>query len=135
MPVEPDTNLVCIAVNPSGNRSLARMNAFGRRLFRHFALDPAASNVHCQFIGSHTSMLRRNLSAAAARRMARKLGFDADTFVITVRDAALEADHVFLLRHTLMNPWLSDDSERGDMLGRYCDYLEQAIAQTLRDGA
>jgi len=135
MPVEPDTNLVCIAVNPSGNRSLARMNAFGRRLFRHFALDPAASNAHCQFIGSHTSMLRKNLSAAAARRMARKLGFDADTFVITVRDAALEADHVFLLRHTLMNPWLSDDSERGDMLGRYCDYLEQAIAQTLRDGA
>ena len=79
-------------------------------------------------------MLRKNLSAAAARRMAHKLRFDADTFVVAVRDAEIEADHVFLLRHTLMNPWLSDDSERGDMLGRYCDYLEQAIAQTLQDG-
>jgi hypothetical protein len=38
---------------------------------------------------------------------------------------------VFLLRHTLMNPWLADDSERGDFIGRYCEFLERAIAQTL----
>ena len=30
MPVEPDTNLVCIAVNPAGNNSLARMLAVER---------------------------------------------------------------------------------------------------------
>jgi glutamate/tyrosine decarboxylase-like PLP-dependent enzyme len=132
MPVEPDTNLVCIAVNPAGNRSLARMNAFGRALFRHFALDPAQPQAS-EFIGSHTSLLRRNLSAAAARRMARKLGLDADSFTVAIGDAAIDADHVFLLRHTLMNPWLSDGSERGDFIGRYCEFLERAIAQTLAE--
>ena len=110
------------------------MNRFGRALFRHFALDPARPQA-CEFIGSHTSLLRKNLSPVAARKLARRLGFDPNSFVTAVHDRNDEADHVFLLRHTLMNPWLSDDSERGDMLGRYCDYLEQAIAQTLQDGA
>ena len=130
MPVEPDTNLICIAVNPSGNRSLARMNRFGRALFRHFTLNAARPEA-CEFIGSHTSVLRKNLSAAAARRMASKLRLDPDTFVLAVGDPAVEADHLFLLRHTLMNPWLSDDSEGGNFVGRYCEYLERAIALTL----
>jgi glutamate/tyrosine decarboxylase-like PLP-dependent enzyme len=130
MPVEPDTNLVCIAVNPGGNGSLARMNAFGRTLFQHFALNPAQPQAS-EFIGSHTSLMRRNLSAAAARRMARRLGLEADSFTVAVRDPAVDADHVFLLRHTLMNPWLADDSERGDFIGRYCEFLERAITLTL----
>jgi glutamate/tyrosine decarboxylase-like PLP-dependent enzyme len=131
MPVEPDTNLICIAVNPCGNRSLARMNRFGRAMFRHFSLDPARPSHACEFIGSHTSVLRKNLSVLAVRRMARKLRFDADSFVATVSDPDVEADHLFLLRHTLMNPWLADDSEGGDFVGRYCEFLERAIAQTL----
>src|SRR5699024_1892399 len=35
LPFVPDTNLVCLAINPAGNRSLAKMNAFGRRLYAH----------------------------------------------------------------------------------------------------
>jgi len=130
MPVEPDTNLVCIAVNPAGNDSLARMNRFGRALFRHFALDPANPQA-CEFIGSHTSLLRKNLSPIAARKLARRLGFDPNSFVTAVHDPDDEADHVFLLRHTLMNPWLSDDSEGNGFVDRYCEFLERSIAQTL----
>jgi len=130
MPVEPDTNLICIAVNPAGNRSLARMNRFGRALFRRFALDPDRTQ-GSEFIGSHTSLLRRNLSDAAARRIARTLGFDAASFVVDGADATYAADHVFLLRHTLMNPWLADAGDGRDFIGRYCAYLEQAIAETL----
>ena len=130
MPVEPDTNLVCIAVNPAGNNSLARMNRFGRALFHHFALDPANPQA-CEFIGSHTSLLRKNLSPIAARKLARRLGFDPNSFVTAVHDRNDEADHVFLLRHTLMNPWLSDDSEGNGFVDRYCEFLERSIAQTL----
>jgi glutamate/tyrosine decarboxylase-like PLP-dependent enzyme len=130
LPVEPDTNLVCIAVNPVGNRSLARLNAIGRALFRHLALNPARPQAS-EFIGSHTCVLRKNLSALAARRLARKVAVAPASFTLAVRNPALEADHLFLLRHTLMNPWLSDDSERGDVLGRYCAYLETAIRWTL----
>lgn len=130
MPVEPDTNLVCIAVNPSGNRSLARMNDFGRALFRNFAIDLAHPE-SAEFIGSHTSVLRRNLSAASARRIARRLGLDPLSFTLAIDDPAEQANHLFLLRHTLMNPWLADDSEGGNFLGRYCDFLEHAIGRTL----
>jgi glutamate/tyrosine decarboxylase-like PLP-dependent enzyme len=130
LPVEPDTNLVCIAVNPAGNASLARMNAFGRALFAHFSLDPQHADA-CEFIGSHTCLLRRNLSPAAARRLAKRLGFDAASFVTEVADPECEADHVFLLRHTLMNPWLADTGADGGFLARYCAHLEQAIVRTL----
>ena len=130
MPVEPDTNLICIAVNPAGNNSLARMNRFGRALFGHFALDPANPQA-CEFIGSHTSLLRKNLSPIAARKLARRLGFDPNSFVTAVHDRNDEADHVFLLRHTLMNPWLSDASEGNGFVDRYCEFLERSIAQTL----
>jgi hypothetical protein len=106
------------------------MNRFGRALFRHFTIDPSRPEAS-EFIGSHTSMLRKNLSLPAARRLARTLGIDAESFVANVSDAAVEADHVFVLRHTLMNPWLSGDADRGNFIGRYCDFLERAIAQTL----
>lgn len=130
LPVEPDTNLICIAVNPPGNRSPARMNRFGRALFRHFALDAAQPHAS-EFIGSHTSLLRKNLSAAAAARMARMFGLDAASFVVEVTAPDVQANHLFLLRHTLMNPWLADDSEAGNFVWRYCEYLEQAIMRTL----
>jgi len=109
------------------------MNAFGRALFGHFALDPQNPQAS-EFIGSHTSLLRRNLSTAAARRIARKLDFDAGTFVAAACGPG-NADHVFLLRHTLMNPWLSDESERGNVIGRYCEYLERAILKTLEEAS
>jgi len=59
------------------------------------------------------------------------LGFSAESFVVPVSDPEVEADHLFLLRHTLMNPWLSGDSEGGEFHGRYCEYLERAISTTL----
>jgi len=130
LPVEPDTNIICIAVNPAGNRSPARMNLFGRALFQHFRLDPLRPQ-SCDFIGSHTSVLRKNLSPISAHRLAQQLDLDPEAFVLQVGDPARDADHLFLLRHTLMNPWLSDDSEAGSFLDSYCAFLERAIAKTL----
>jgi len=51
--------------------------------------------------------------------------------VAAVHDTADEADHVFLLRHTLMNPWLTDDGQGNSFVDRYCEFLERSIAQTL----
>ena len=133
LPVEPDTNLVCLAVNPAGNRSLARMNRFGRALFSHFVIDPAQPNLQQEFVGSHTSLLRRNLSLAAARRVAQKLGLDPATFVTAVDDREREADHVFLLRHTLMNPWLTHASDGHNFIDRYCQFLESVIIRSLAE--
>ncbi len=131
MPIEPDTNLCCITVNPANNHSLARMNRFCRALFARFSIDPARPLQTQEFVGSHTSLLRKNLSASAARRLARKLEIDPDSFVAKVRDPEIEADHVFLLRHTLMNPWLTYATEGRNFIDRYCEFLERAIIDTL----
>lgn len=133
MPVEPDTNLVCLAVNPAGNRHLAGMNRFGRMLFGHFAIDPDKPAPVGQFVGSHTSLLRSNLSLAAARRVAEKMGLDPASFVLDAQDPAQQADHVFLLRHTLMNPWLTHTTESQNYIDRYCQFLERVILQSLVD--
>ena len=67
-----DTNLARIAVNPTGNCSQARMSRFGRQLFSHFVIDPAKPDRQQEFVGLHTALLRKHLSLAAARRVARK---------------------------------------------------------------
>ncbi len=135
LPVEPDTNVCCLAVNPAGNRALATTNRFGRALYARFAIGRAGKPQGSEFLGSHTSLLRANLKDADARRIARRLGLDPAGFVVAPRDAAREADHLFLLRHTLMNPWLMHASDGRNFLDRYCEYLEQAIRATLADFA
>ena len=135
LPVEPDTNVCCLAVNPAGNRALATTNRFGRALYARFAIGRAGVPQGSEFLGSHTSLLRANLKDADARRIARRLGLDPAGFMVAPRDTAREADHLFLLRHTLMNPWLMHASDGRNFLDRYCEYLEQAIRATLADFA
>jgi glutamate/tyrosine decarboxylase-like PLP-dependent enzyme len=52
VPFEPDSNLICLAINPRGNRQLATMNAFMRELFAEIKVDPsqpcAGQAVHWQ---------------------------------------------------------------------------------------
>jgi glutamate/tyrosine decarboxylase-like PLP-dependent enzyme len=122
LPFEPDTNLVCLAINPEGNRSLGRMNAFGCRLYANLG---AGANVDIrgrEFFGSHTLVHRSALSDAVAARLLGDLGLDPGTFVIDPDDSGEQADSIFLLRHTLMNPWLSAD-QGVNYLDRYCCFL------------
>ncbi|MCB1560249.1 MAG: pyridoxal-dependent decarboxylase [Xanthomonadales bacterium] len=134
LPVEPDTNLVCLVVNPGDNRSPALMNRLMRSLFGRFANDAKSPVQLREFIGSHTSLLRRNLTPAAAQLVAERCGIDASLFVAEAsarNDSGGTADHLFLLRHTLMNPWLTRDLEGGRFIDRYLDYLEASILATL----
>jgi glutamate/tyrosine decarboxylase-like PLP-dependent enzyme len=131
MPFEPDTNLVCLAVNPEGNRSLGRMNAFGRRIYASLS---AGENVDIrgrEFFGSHTLMRRSALSDGIAERLIEDLGLDAATFVDDPDDSGEQADSLFLLRHTLMNPWLAGRDEGMNYLDRYCCHLAQLVRRAL----
>ncbi|HRQ65471.1 MAG TPA: pyridoxal-dependent decarboxylase [Xanthomonadaceae bacterium] len=125
MPVEPDTNLCCIALNPVGNTSLEQMNAFGRAVFSRLAVNPDEPVQTRQFLGSFTSLKRAHLDDADAVRLAEFLGVDPAGF------SEDGTDHLFLLRHTLMNPWLTVEHEGRNYLDRYCDYLEAAIRAEL----
>lgn len=127
VPFEPDTNLLCFAVNPVGNRSLAVMNAFGRKLYAHMRVDPTQPVQLRDFFGSHTAVSRDMIGAEDLGRVLAELGIDAGTFVERVMDPTLESDKLFLLRHTLMNPWLLESTDGQNFIDRYCDYLEAIV--------
>ncbi|HVC28874.1 MAG TPA: pyridoxal-dependent decarboxylase [Gammaproteobacteria bacterium] len=126
VPFEPDTNLLCLAINPEGNRSLAAMNRFGRCLYSHLGI--ATGPVQMQdFFSSHTAVERRMIAPRELTRVLKALGIDAASFVDTVDKPELQSDNLFLLRHTLMNPWLLERVEGRNYLDRYCDYLEELV--------
>ncbi|MFT6628823.1 MAG: glutamate/tyrosine decarboxylase-like PLP-dependent enzyme [Flavobacteriales bacterium] len=127
VPFEPDTNIVCLAVNPTDNGSLEICNALTRQLFdtMRFRLDQPLQV--SEVIGSFTSLTRNRLTDTAARRMESALGLSP---------GELDADpsaHVFVLRHTLMSPWLRRKAAGGrDYLDVYLEFLERQIRNALR---
>ncbi len=131
LPFEPDTNLICLAINPEGNRDLGEMNRFGRRLYAHLSVGEKLDIHSRQFFGSRTLVHRGALSDEVARRMIDELGLDPGTFVEEPDDEAREADSIFLLRHTLMNPWLSGRDHGMNYLDRYCCYLAELVRREL----
>jgi hypothetical protein len=131
VPFEPDTNLICLAINPEGNRSLPHMNAFGRRIYAHLAVGERMDIHAREFFGSRTLVHRDTLGERAAMRLIDELGLDPATFVEDPDDPEREADSVFLLRHTLMNPWLSGREHGMNYLDRYCRYLAHLVREAL----
>ncbi|MGD8378228.1 MAG: pyridoxal-dependent decarboxylase [Gammaproteobacteria bacterium] len=131
VPFEPDTNLICLAINPEGNTSLARMNTFGWRLYRSLRTDGRQPVQLKEFFGSHTSVYKDMLSETEMGRLLDQLGIEPSTFAEDVEDPALQAESIFLLRHTLMNPWLTKRTDGLNYLDRYCRYLEMLIRREL----
>ena len=62
--------------------------------------------------------------------MAQLVALDPDTLRGEIRDPDRDATGIFLLRHTLMNPWLDDDVNGINYIELYCEYLERLIRET-----
>jgi glutamate/tyrosine decarboxylase-like PLP-dependent enzyme len=133
VPFEPDTNLVCLALNPVGNRSLAAMNRFGRQVFSHMRVDADQPVQIKEFIGSYTSLQYGGLTPEHAQRILDGLGVEASGFVEVPEDVANESDHIFILRHTLMNPWLMTGPADKTYIELYWEHLERIIGATLAE--
>ncbi|MCO7224271.1 pyridoxal-dependent decarboxylase [Pleionea sp. CnH1-48] len=131
LPYTPDTNLLCIAINPVGNRSVTAMNDFGQDIYQHLKVHKDKAPKNQQFIGSNTYLLRSNISDQHAHYLCDLLGLDDQGFVQYVEDENTQSDKIFLLRHTIMNPWLTDQTNGDDYITKYCQYLEQLIDQAL----
>ena len=130
IPFEPDTNLLCLAMNPASNRSLAEMNRFGREIFQSMKVDPTQPLQVKRFIASYTSLYEETLPRAEGERILDELGIDPATWA--VRPATPDAaDHVFVIRHTLMNPWLRLERNGASYIDRYLTYLESLIDAAL----
>lgn len=129
VPFEPDCNLICLAINPVGNLSAVRANRFMRAVFEHLAVDVQRPVQVKEFFGSYTSVPRAILSQDEAARLCAELGLNLESWVEQPRDPLVQADSLFILRHTLMNPWLAD----GVTTGQYLDYLAQCVLRELED--
>ncbi|MBD3646957.1 MAG: pyridoxal-dependent decarboxylase [Pseudomonadales bacterium] len=121
VPFEPDTNLICLAINPRNNTSLARLNRFARQVFSAMKVDASVPVQSREFFGSYTTLTRRGLGDAEFQRCLDLLGIE-DTD---------DDDRIFILRHTLMNPWLIDSHNGINYIDEYCHFLTRVIRTTL----
>ncbi len=133
VPFEPDSNLVCLTINPVGNVDQAAMNRFGRAVFKRMRIEPTQPLQIKSFIGSYTSLQKATLPGDEAHRILEELGIDRDTFVLVPIDTARESDHIFVLRHTLMNPWLQAGPEGRSYIDRYWEWLQGVIDEVLEE--
>ena len=120
VPFVPDSNLVCLALNPNGNRDFARANAFVRTLHDELRCDAARPLQVKDFFGSITTLRPEALGAAQMQRIAAELGLDAPA-------SDDDADRLVILRHTLMNPYLLDAENGISYIDRYFDFLAARV--------
>ena len=121
VPFEPDSNLLCLAMNPAGNRKLREANAFTRSIFAEMRVNPALPVQAREFFGSYTSLSRRGLGDDAFCKLLERLELETN---------ATES-RLFILRHTLMNPWLMDEANGINYIDLYCDFLARTVRSRL----
>lgn len=126
VPFEPDSNLVTIAVNPKGNSSIATMNQFSEEIYGFLTHDANIPVQSKEFLGSKTRLSIAKLSKEEQTSLFKKLHlFDASM-------TPNKDDKIMILRHTLMNPWLSSENEGKNYLDKYCDYLKMILLDTVK---
>lgn len=124
VPFEPDSNLICLALNPAGNRDVATMNRFVRALHERLSYDPRQPLQAREFFGSMTTLRPEILGPEDTARVLASLDLDPATL-----DAGGEDDdRLVILRHTLMNPFLLDTGNGISYLEMYFEYLERTAA-------
>ena len=127
IPYPPDSNLVCLALNPVGNRSVARMNDFVRSLYEELRCDRGQAVQIREFYGSMTTLRPEALGPEDTSRVLAQLDLDPNTLLPEHEGS----DRLVILRHTLMNPFL-DDRENGiSYIDRYFEFLERRVRALL----
>lgn len=121
IPFEPDSNLVCLAFNPCGNRDVAVANAFVRKLHDSLRIDVSRPVQTKEFFGSSTSLRPELLGAAETGRIFGELHLDPATLDESGND------RLMILRHTLMNPYLAGGGDGIDYIDRYFVFLGRRV--------
>ena len=125
VPFTPDSNLVCLALNPVGNRDVSRANAFVRRLYDELRCDPSQPLQLKEFFGSVTTLRPEALGEVEMRRILHALGLDPDTL------GGDNDDRLLILRHTLMNTYLIDHENGISYIDRYFEFLQRRTCALL----
>ena len=119
--------MVCLALNPAGNRDVAIASAFVRRLHEELRCDPHKPLQLKEFFGSITTLRPDALGAVELQRIAESLGLDPAGF-------AQQGESLVILRHTLMNPYLIDAENGISYIDGYFDFLGGRVRDLLAKG-
>lgn len=120
IPFAPDSNLVCLALNPRGNTRIDAMNQFVRRLHDQMRIDVTQPVQSREFFGSTTTLHRNQLGSETLQTLLARLGLSADSWGVD--------DRIHILRHTIMNPFLLDAENGVSYIDMYFEFLERRIA-------
>lgn len=131
LPFEPDSNLLCLALNPAGNRDVARMNRFVRALHDSLRSDPGQPLQAREFFGSMTTLQPAILGPHGTAEALAALELDPTTLDADGDDS----DRLVILRHTLMNPYLLDAENGISYIDLYFDFLERKATDLMREEA
>ncbi|KAF1720307.1 pyridoxal phosphate-dependent decarboxylase family protein [Pseudoxanthomonas wuyuanensis] len=121
VPFAPDSNLVCLALNPAGNTDIGVANAFLRKLHGVLRCDPSQPLQLKEFFGSITSLRQDAVGEDGMHRILRALGLDPST----ASDCA--EDRLLILRHTLMNPYVIDRHNGISYIDLYFQFLARTV--------
>ena len=125
MPFEPDANIACFALNPAANTDVSVANAFTRRVLEHLTTPRNQPVQGRDFMVSSTKLFRRQHGTHADHAL-ELLGLDLQTF------GQPGGDHLLVLRHTLMNPWLGAKTADGKTyLELYFEHLDDIVEAAL----
>lgn len=127
LPFEPDSNLLCLALNPVGNTDVAVMNRFVRAMHDSLRAHPEQPLQAREFFGSMTTLQPAILGPAGTAEALAALQLDP----ASLSDAHDDADRLVILRHTLMNPYLIDHENGISYIDLYFDFLERQVNQWL----
>ncbi|MCL6508986.1 MAG: hypothetical protein K6T59_18410, partial [Bryobacteraceae bacterium] len=126
----PDTNIVCFVIQIKGNRSLARMNALGETVYRHF------TNEEQLGAGDYSYAQPFFLSRTHFRLPRYSCHSVADLLDRTGVDPAEYPEHgIFVLRATVMNPYIVLAAETGhkqDLLAEFVETLARVSEAAVR---
>lgn len=125
VPFEPDSNILVIAINPKGNHSLDTMNQFMDKIYDLLSHNPSHSVQTKDFLGSTTRLNLHNLTEQERENLFQQLNLKTSDYT------ALSDSKVHLLRHSMMNPWLTSKTDGLNYLDNYCNYLHKAIDQLI----
>ena len=128
VPFAPDSNLVCLALNPKGNRDVASASAFVRRLHEQLRCDPHKPLQLKEFFGSITTLRPDVLGHEELQRIAQSLELDAAGFM-------QQGESLVILRHTLMNPYLIDTENGISYIDGYFDFMAKCVRELHAQGS
>jgi glutamate/tyrosine decarboxylase-like PLP-dependent enzyme len=126
VPFAPDSNLVCLAINPVGNRHVAAANATMRRLVDGLRCDASLPVQSREFFGSSTTLRPESIGACEFGRLMTALDLDPGSF-----GHAGDDDRLLILRHTLMNPYLIDEENGISYIDLYFRHLAARLRALL----